>query len=823
MKARFATVENRRGMDSGEVGAVDHEFGALDRGLEAVVHGFGTFRPRNGVFGYQNDACGPLNDVLKTQSKAFGPYNDSFGLQNDAFGTNNEDPRPVHAHFDTLMNDFGATTTDFEIKNRIENIKDALDATDHCARNGDDIIHGPFDQKRSSIQPNASNSANNISVQLSPVSPPTVTLHQLLPKLSSNSEKRHRSTIVVQNTYSEAPLTQNPYSNVLLKPCTDLPGPSEGRYGLQSLPRQGSYLYDRPIRLHQLKVVDDELGVGNEGNVCTGMKVQKEDFKLQKEDFKPQKEDFKLQYSSSSEALNSEYKNLSLPYENHHLCDYSSSFIEQTQSYQPSYLSTESTKHSTQPTEPSTESTELSTQSADNLRSLSQASLDPTQELLHYTLHRSKSPSKLSSTDSSEADPIKLDHSTSSDSINSPKLQTRRFQDSGCSSLQIPPLSEATSPEFDRKVLEIQSEGIELRSEAAELQSEATELHSEGIELQNLKQLNSVVVGSEGADVNGHGGKEEATFDVQRDRHVLNFNVPFEGKSTNVTLDSEAKNFYFNKDDNIRVKLNSEAKNRPISSISTLDDYTYDNLAYSPFSSRQQRSQESESQTIILYHDSEVDTVTDDYKNLRGDEATHFENSEEDVVTHTKSPREDQATQPKRLDSELQASDSVNPYSKQHSSNNIEHSNNFDLNKANLLKTTEAPTPTRSSSLYQNRPKKPRRLVRGRIVFHQKRPNLHASQENMLYNGGRIPLNMPVDPYHNLHIPEFFGQSMKSSRSHESLLSFSGANHVTDLKQPDLRIHPVHPSVLEVDNCFKVANSYYVCESPQERTRWLEK
>uniref|UniRef100_A0A1I7S9Q5 Ras-GAP domain-containing protein n=1 Tax=Bursaphelenchus xylophilus TaxID=6326 RepID=A0A1I7S9Q5_BURXY len=138
------------------------------------------------------------------------------------------------------------------------------------------------------------------------------------------------------------------------------------------------------------------------------------------------------------------------------------------------------------------------------------------------------------------------------------------------------------------------------------------------------------------------------------------------------------------------------------------------------------------------------------------------------------------------------------------------------------LETTESHCENLDKKSQNEKPKKARRLVRGRIVFHQKRPNLHTSQDNMLYNGSRIPVNMPIDSYRNMHMPEFFGQSMKSSRSHESLLSFSGTNHVSDLKQPDLRIHPVHPSVLEVDNCFKVANSYYVCESPQERTRWLE-
>ncbi|KAI1724499.1 GTPase-activator protein for ras-like GTPase domain-containing protein [Ditylenchus destructor] len=68
----------------------------------------------------------------------------------------------------------------------------------------------------------------------------------------------------------------------------------------------------------------------------------------------------------------------------------------------------------------------------------------------------------------------------------------------------------------------------------------------------------------------------------------------------------------------------------------------------------------------------------------------------------------------------------------------------------------------------------------------------------------------------------FSAHQLRPTRSHENLLGNRALTACIDLNSSNMRLQPVHPSVLDVPNCFKVNDDIFSCPTPQMRTRWIE-
>ncbi|KAK7478507.1 hypothetical protein BaRGS_00030266, partial [Batillaria attramentaria] len=123
------------------------------------------------------------------------------------------------------------------------------------------------------------------------------------------------------------------------------------------------------------------------------------------------------------------------------------------------------------------------------------------------------------------------------------------------------------------------------------------------------------------------------------------------------------------------------------------------------------------------------------------------------------------------------------------------------------------------------------------LLLDTRRPDPHGqSGETRVVLSGEDKLRVEVkrlnlsqcyttDGRHAAFTASLISSRIRTSRSHESLLSNPSAMQAVDLTSREAEVKPVHPSVLSQDHCFHVTTShgskYISCRTAEERDKWL--
>ncbi|CAL4060278.1 unnamed protein product [Meganyctiphanes norvegica] len=131
----------------------------------------------------------------------------------------------------------------------------------------------------------------------------------------------------------------------------------------------------------------------------------------------------------------------------------------------------------------------------------------------------------------------------------------------------------------------------------------------------------------------------------------------------------------------------------------------------------------------------------------------------------------------------------------------------------------ESPTPNKLVNFFSKRSFKSNPLKRTKSVTKLERAKLRGipGGGSGFYPTGEAGVD-PLTPGGTARL--------RSSRSHESLLSSQNVMNTLDLTTGDVTIKPLHSSILGQDHCFQVTSQsgirYFSCRTADERDRWVD-